>query len=121
MAPRHKLPPEPVPQDCTDHEAETSRSVGGGIIAMAAAMLLLLVFNSGGLQGWARNLPGSGMSDLLVAYTDRWHAFMQRIGTATPKDTVQDAVSEFRRYGWSDFTGLDTTANAETVKQRRDE
>lgn len=115
MAPRHKLPRKPDPQRGADHNAETSSSVRAGIIAMTVAMLLLLVFNSGGLQGWARNLPGSSMSDLLVSYTDHWHAFMQKIGTAAPKDTVQDAVSDFRRYGWSDFTGIDSTANAEPV------
>ena len=119
MAPRHKMPLGSPPKHSPEQEAETSRSVRDGIIAMTAAMLLLLVFNSGGLQGWARNLPGNDMSDLLVSYTDRWHDFMQQIGTASPKDAVQDAVSELRRYGWTDFTGLDSTANAETV--RRDE
>lgn len=115
MAPRHKMPRRSPPKDSATQEAETSRSVRDGIIAMTAAMLLLLVFNSGGLQGWARNLPGNNISDLLVSYTDRWHGFMQRIGAATPKDKVQDAMSDLRRYGWSDFTGLDSTANAETV------
>lgn len=118
MAPRHRQSRGTGHQDDLDQRAATSRSIRDGIVAMATAMLLLLVFNSSGLQEWARNLPGNIMSDLIVSYTDRWHAFMQQIGTATPKDAVQTAVSEFRDYGWSDVAGFDATANAETVSQQ---
>lgn len=117
MAPRQRTPQSGDRQNSPDQWAQTSRTVRDGIVAMATAALLLLLFNSGGLQGWARNLPGNSVSDVLVSYADRWHSLMQRIGTATPKDTVQTVVSDFRQYGWSDFTGFDATANAETVSR----
>jgi len=101
----------------SDQRAETSRSIRDGIIIMTTAMLLLLVFNSGGLRTWARNLPGNSISDALVSCADSWHAYMQQVGTAAPKEAVQDAVAEFRRQGWSEFAGFDTTANAETMSR----
>lgn len=85
---------------------------------MVTVMLLLLVFNSSGLQRWARDLPGNSLSDVLVHYADSWHGLMQQIGTAAPKETVQNALAEFRQYSWSEIAGFDSTANAETIGNR---
>lgn len=90
--------------------AETSRAIRDGIIAMLVAMLLLLVFNSAGLRSWARNLPGSTVSDVIVSCADRWHAVMREIGATVPKAAVQNAVSDFRDYEWSDAAGSARTA-----------
>ena len=123
MASRHKMYRRPGratrrDEPGPDQQAETSRSVRDTGIIMVTVMLLLLVFNSSGLQRWARDLPGNSLSDVLVHYTDSWHGLMQQIGTAAPKETVQNALAEFRQYSWSEIAGFDSTANAETIGNR---
>ncbi len=77
-------------------EAVTAASVRKATIAMLIATLMLLVFNSDGLRSYARNLPESAAADQFVIATNTWHAWMDAIGFAAPKRTVQDVMDLLR-------------------------
>jgi len=96
----------------TDHEArkealQTLAAVRHAGVAMVVAALVLLVFNSTGLQTWTRNLPGNAVTDRWVNEADNWHGLMARLGFAAPKSMVQDVVVDVREVEWPQSFGPD--------------
>lgn len=89
-------------------------------VVMVVAATVLLVFNSAGLQTWTRNLDGNAITDRWVTEADTWHSAMSRLGFASPKVALQQAMVETRELTWFGAFGA-TTAHADEESFTDDE
>lgn len=99
-----------------NYEDQTTQSVKHALVAMIVAAAVLLLFNSGGLRTWVRNLPGNSATDFLVQNTDRWHDGMKRLGTVAPKSVVQNVVADFRNSDWPAMGGISEAQASEGTR-----
>lgn len=81
-------------------EGATLDNVRSAVLVMAVGFLLFAVFDTEGIRHFARDLPGNAVSDLLVAWADRWHALMLDLGPARVMPAVRDAFEAVRDLPW---------------------
>jgi hypothetical protein len=80
--------------------AETRANVRVAIASMLIAFAIFALFGSADMRHAARNLPGNAVSDVMVDAADRWHAAMERLGPAKLRDTMRNAIDDFRMAQW---------------------
>jgi hypothetical protein len=79
---------------------DTKANVRASGLAMMIAFALMALFNSSGLSAFARDLPGSRLTDELVMRSDQWHELMVAWGPAQARPAVRDLFDGFRGMRW---------------------
>lgn len=64
-------------------------------LVAAIVVVMLLVFNSGGLVAWTQRLPSSETTAWISERASEWHERMQRIGAAQLMERLKLALREY--------------------------
>jgi hypothetical protein len=78
----------------------TAANVRAALVVFAVALLLMAVFLSASLQGYAYDLPEGPVSERLVAAAEQWHLWMEEIGAAGIADSVTGEIQSLHDSGF---------------------
>ena len=86
--------------DSTGARSDSAANVRRAAFAMLVAFALCALFDSRGIRSFTRDLPGNAATDVMVAAADRWHALMQRLGSAAVAPAVREHFDRLREMHW---------------------
>lgn len=81
-------------------DPESRRNIRKVVWAMLIAVVFLALFNSEGFTVYARDFPGSGLSDRLVAAADWWNELMTEIGATRLYEMTREAFLDLKETQW---------------------
>jgi hypothetical protein len=70
----------------------TGATIRAALVVFAVALALMAVFLSASLQSYIYDLPPGPITDLLAAYAEQWHLWMEEIGAAGLSDWVATEI-----------------------------
>ncbi len=84
-------------------EIETSCNYRLMLRAMILTALMLAVFNSNALVSWVRDLPAGDIEDVVIAYAETWHGWMEERGLSDLMTAMREQIQSLKETTWDDL------------------